>query len=63
MGELVVDKKRYAMYHQLMDAIGLDESDFNREDEEEISMIGSNLEALELLKNLLGTLQYYLNNK
>lgn len=56
MGELVVDKERYAMYHKLMDAIGLDESDLNREDEEEISMIGSNLEALELLKNLLGTL-------
>lgn len=55
MGELVVDKERYAMYHKLMDAIGLDESDLNREDEEEISMMEGNIEALEMLKDLLNT--------
>lgn len=53
MGELVVDKERYTMYHKLMDAMG----DYAMISEEPTvgSMFEGNVEALELLKDLLNT--------
>lgn len=53
MGELVVDKERYAMYHKLMDAMG----GYAMISEEPTvgSMFEGDIETLELLKDMLNT--------
>lgn len=53
MGELVVDKERYAMYHKLMDAMG--GYAMIREEPTVGSMFEGDIETLELLKDMLNT--------